>query len=189
MFLRCFRPLSHPLHMEAYIYCSHDHLSSTKPSYFSTIPLNVFSGSFKLSFFPRNWIMKVTSLLQKAMVQGMLWHAPTSYDSLCKPSCCASPGLPCDSIHDICSFTWWRLVWWLACWPCSFYAEHDYLGFTNPESNGCSLAHMSKLVLIEQLSHAPLLIITVHAFWAVTWLCHVWYQIEALLKHKGNAAI
>ena len=76
-------------------------------------------------------------------------------------------------------------VWY----KCSFYAEHDSLGFTNPELNGCYLAHMSELVLIERLRHAPLLITKVHAFWAVTWLCHVWYQNEALLKHKGNVAI
>ena len=41
---------------------------------------------------------------------------------------------------------------------------NDSLGFTDPESNGCSLAHMSKLVLIEQLSHVPLLITKGHAF-------------------------
>ena len=46
-----------------------------------------------------------------------------------------------------------------------------------------------KLVLIEQLSYVPLLITKVHAFWAATWLCHVWYQIEAIIKYKGYATI
>ena len=71
----------------------------------------------------------------------------------------------------------------------SFYAENDSLGFSDPKSSGCSLAHMSKLDLIEQLSQVHLLISKVHAFWAATWLCHVWYQIETLMKHNSNVAI
>ena len=70
-----------------------------------------------------------------------------------------------------------------------FMLTNDSLGFTDPESKVCSLAHMSKLALIEQLSHVPLLITKVHEFWAATWLCHVWYQIETLMKHKSNVAI
>ena len=35
----------------------------------------------------------------------------------------------------------------------------------------------------------PLLITKVHAFWAATWLCHVWYQIEAIIKYKGFTTI
>ena len=34
-----------------------------------------------------------------------------------------------------------------------------------------------------------LLITKVHAFWAATWLCHVWYQIEAIIKYKGYTTI
>ena len=45
-----------------------------------------------------------------------------------------------------------------------FYAENDSLGCTNPELNKCSLVHMSKLFLTEQLSHVPLIIMKVHAF-------------------------
>ena len=45
-----------------------------------------------------------------------------------------------------------------------FHAENDSLGCTDPEPIGCNLADMSKSFLIEQLSHAPLLITKVHAF-------------------------
>ena len=46
-----------------------------------------------------------------------------------------------------------------------------------------------QLFLIEQLSHVSLLITQVHAFWAVTWFCYVWYQIEAIIKYKGYTTI